>query len=510
MNGARLRRRWRVNVDVSAALNLVGSLLRYFSLAFLFPAVVAVLHGETPVPFLAATAVTAGVGVGIGALTQGREHVGIREGFLVVSLTWLLGAAAVSLPYVFSAEVQLDRPIDALFEAMSGMTTTGATVLVDYEAVDRSLMLWRQFSQWLGGMGIVVLALAVLPRLRVGGRQLMESETPGPDLDPLAETIRHTARRLWLLYVSLTAILAAILAIFGWTGIDPRMDFYEAVAYAFSTLPTGGFGTDPRSAELFAPASQWVLALFMVIGGANFALLYAAFVRGRPRVLVRDEELRLYVTVLGLASALIAYLLWDGGLFAGEEAVRHGAFQTISVMTTTGFASTDYTTWLAVIPAAALLLVILMFAGASAGSTSGSIKVARHLVIGRVLRRELDQTMHPEYVSPVRLNRRPVDDRTVRAVITFVLIYVGLFVVGSIVLLADAHRTGLELSPFEALAASASALGNFGPAFGFAGPMGSFAPFSDLSKTIMIALMWIGRLEIVPVVALLTRAYWRA
>ena len=178
MNGARLRRRWRVNVDVSAALNLVGSLIRYFSLAFLFPAVVALLHGETPVPFLAATAVTAGVGVGIGALTQGREHVGIREGFLVVSLTWLLGAAAVSLPYVFSAEVQLDRPIDALFEAMSGMTT-GATVLVDYEAVDRSLMLWRQFSQWLGGMGIVVLALAVLPRLRVGGRQLMESETPG-------------------------------------------------------------------------------------------------------------------------------------------------------------------------------------------------------------------------------------------------------------------------------------------------------------------------------------------
>jgi trk/ktr system potassium uptake protein len=510
MTGARLRRRLRVNVDVSAALNLVGALLRYFSVAFVFPTAVAVLHSETPVPFLAAAAITAGAGVGLGALTRGREHVGVREGFLVVSLTWLLGAIAVSLPYVFSTEVQLDHPVDALFEAMSGMTTTGATVIVDYESVDRSLMLWRQFSQWLGGMGIVVLALAILPRLRVGGRQLMESETPGPDIDPLAASIRHTARRLWVLYVSLTGVLAAILAIFGWTGVDPRMDFYEAVAYAFSTLPTGGFGTDPRSAEIFAPASQWVLALFMMIGGINFALLYGAFVRRRPRAVARDEELRLYVTLLALASALIAYLLWDEGLFVGEEAIRHAVFQVISVMTTTGFASTDYATWLPVIPAAALILVLLMFVGASAGSTSGSIKVARHLVIGRVLHRELDQTMHPEYVSPVRLNRLSVDERGVRAVITFVLIYVGLFVLGTILLLADAHRTGLELSPFGALAASASALGNIGPAFGFAGPMGSFAPFSDLSKTIMIALMWVGRLEIIPVVALLTRAYWRA
>jgi trk system potassium uptake protein TrkH len=510
MKEGRLLPRLAVNVDVSASLNLVGTLLRYFSLAFVFPTIVALLHSETPVPFLAAIGVTAGAGVAIGALTQGAEHVGVREGFLVVSLTWFLGAVAVSLPYVFSSEVQLDHPIDALFEAMSGMTTTGASVLVDYESVDRSLMLWRQFSQWIGGMGIVVLALAVLPRLRVGGRQLMESETPGPDIDPLSATIRLTARRLWRLYVALTAVLAAILAIFGWTGIDPRMDFYEAVAYAFSTLPTGGFGTDPRSAEIFAPASQWVLALFMTIGGINFALLYAALVRRRPRAVVRDEELRLYVALLALGSALITYLLWDAGLFVGEEAIRHAVFQTVSVMTTTGFASTDYAVWLPVVPAAAMILVLLMFAGASAGSTSGSIKVARHLVVGRILRRELDQTMHPEYVAPIRLNRLTVDERAVRAVITFVLIYVGLFVAGSILLLADAHRTGLELSPFEALSASASALGNIGPAFGFAGPMGSFAPFSDVSKTIMIALMWIGRLEIVPVVALATRAYWRA
>ena len=370
--------------------------------------------------------------------------------------------------------------------------------------------MWRQFTQWFGGMGIIVLALAVLPRLRVGGRQLMESEAPGPEVEALAASIRDTARRLWLLYVALTALLIAILAVFGWSGIDERMSLFNAVAYAFSAMPTGGFGIDPRSLEGYAPASQWVLALFMTLAGANFALLYRAFVRRKPVALVRDEEFRLYVGLLALASAVLAAILWDAGISEGEEAIREAVFQTVSIMTTTGFASTDFNEWLAVAPAAAMLIVALMFPGGSAGSTSGSIKVVRHLVIGRVLKRELDQAMHPEYVSPVRLNRVAVDERTVRAVIAFVLLYVGIFVIGALLLLLDAHRVDLELSPFDALAASATTLGNVGPAFGFAGPMGSFEPFSDVSTGIMTGLMWMGRLEIVPVVALLTRAYWRA
>jgi trk system potassium uptake protein TrkH len=203
-------------------------------------------------------------------------------------------------------------------------------------------------------------------------------------------------------------------------------------------------------------------------------------------------------------------ILWDAGISSGEEAIRQAVFQTVSIMTTTGFASTDFATWVVAAPAAAMLIVALMFPGGSAGSTAGSIKVIRHLVIGRVLRRELDQTMHPEYVSPIRINRLPVGERTVRAVIAFVLLYVGIFVVGAVLLLLDAHRVGLDLTPFDALAASATTLGNVGPAFGFAGPMGSFEPFSDVSTGIMTGLMWIGRLEIVPIVALLTRAYWRA
>jgi trk system potassium uptake protein TrkH len=225
---------------------------------------------------------------------------------------------------------------------------------------------------------------------------------------------------------------------------------------------------------------------------------------------VRDEEFRLYVGLLVASSLLLAAILWDAGLHAGEDAFRTGAFQAVSIMTTTGYGSTDFAAWVATVPAAAMILVALMFPGGSAGSTGGSIKVVRHLVIGKVLRRELDQTLHPEYVAPVRINRFTVEERTVRAVIAFVLLYVGIFVVGSVLLLLDAHRVGLELSPFDAIAASATTLGNVGPGFGFAGPMGSFAPFSDVSKGIMISLMWIGRLELLPVIVLFTRAYWRA
>jgi trk system potassium uptake protein TrkH len=509
MRAGHRHRPW-IGVEVGAALNLIGALLRYLSLAFLLPTGLALAYSEPVWPFVAAGAITAGVGFGLEAVTRGGERVGVREGFLVVALTWLLGAVAVSLPYVFSPEEQLSNPLDAFFEGMSGLTTTGSSVLVDVEALDRSLLMWRQFTQWLGGMGIIVLALAVLPRLRVGGRQLMESELPGPELEALSASIRDTARRLWLLYVGLTGALVLALAAIGWAGADEEMGLYEAVAHAFTTMPTGGFGTESGSLEAFAPVSQWVIVAFMVLAGANFALLYRALVRRKPGALVHDQELRLYLGLLVVVAATLVTVIWDAGIAGGEAAIRTGVFQVVSIMTTTGYATADFNEWLVAAPATALLLVALMFPGGSAGSTAGSVKIVRHLVIGKVLRRELDQTVHPEYVTPVRVNRTVVDERTVRAVIAFVLLYVGLFVAGAVLLLLDAHRVDLALSPFDAIAASATTLGNVGPGFGFAGPMGSFEPFSDVSKGIMIVLMWVGRLEIVPVVALLTRAYWRA
>jgi trk system potassium uptake protein TrkH len=505
---ARVRRAGRLSVavDVSASLNLVATMVKYLGLSVLFPTAIALIYSEPVWPFLLAGAITIGFGAGLERVTSGAARVGVREGFLVISLTWLLAAGVGALPYVLSGDEQLGHPIDAYFEAMSGFTTTGASIATDLPDLSRSLAMWRQFTQWLGGMGIIVLALAILPRLRVGGRQLLEAELPGPEFEQLAARIRDIARRLWILYVALTAIEALALAVVGWTGIDKQMDLFNAVAHALTTMPTGGFSPEARSIEAFGAVSQWVIVLFMIVAGMNFALTYRALVRRDPRAIPRDEEFRLYLGLLALGAAILAVEVWTEGIAAGEAGVRTAVFQAVSIMTTTGYASADFAGWTTL---AAMTLVGLMFAGGSAGSTSGSIKVVRHLLLGRILRRELHQTLHPELVVPVRMNRRVVDERTLRAIEVFILLYVGIFVVGTGLLAFDAARTGLELSAIGAVAASATTLGNVGPALGFAGPMGSFAPFSDFSKLVMVALMWLGRLEVIPIVVLFTRAYWR-
>jgi trk system potassium uptake protein TrkH len=508
--GARLRasalRRPRPGVDVGAALNLVARFLTYFSAAFLFPTFVAVGYGERPWPFLAAAGITLAIGLGLRRATAGGESIGVREGFLVVSLTWALTAWAVAIPYMLG-EPQLRNPVDAYFEAMSGMTTTGASVLTDIPALDRSMQMWRQVSQWFGGMGIVVLALAILPRLRVGGgRQLVESEMPGPEYEPLTATIRETARRLWLVYVGLTGLMVLVLAVFGWTGLDPLMSEFQAAAHAFTTLPTGGFSPQPRSIEPFAAATQWVIALFMTLAAANFVLHYRLVVRRASPF--RDEEFRVYLAILGVASLVLFLELAGKGFYDwGEAALRHATFEVASMMTTTGYASADYTLWT---PLAAMILVGVMLVGGCAGSTGGAIKVVRWLLVGKLLRRELDQTIHREAVVPVRLNNRVVDERTLRAILAFAVLYLVLFLLGALVISIESARAGLEVGAFDAIGAAATTLGNVGPGFGFAGPMGSFDPFSPFAKSVMILLMWAGRLEIIPVAVLLTRRYWRA
>jgi trk system potassium uptake protein TrkH len=500
-------RREAIGVDVKSALALVGTNVKYLSVAPVFPAVLAIAYSEPPWPFLVATATGVGFGVAVERLGRGRETIGVREGFLVVSLTWLAAAGLCALTYVVSGEDQLSRPVDAYFESMSGFTTTGATVLTNVEALPQSLVMWRQMSQWLGGMGIIVLAVAVLPRLRVGGRQLLESELPGPEIEQLTTRIRDTARRLWILYFALTVAMTLLLAGYGWTGIDPEMDWFEALAHAFTTLPTGGFSTEARGMEPFAAATHWTTTLFMVIAGANFALMYRSLARRRPGVLFRDDELRLYLALLILATLVVATTLAGDDIYRGEAAFRHAAFQVVSTMTTTGAASVDFNTW----PLLTLVILIgLMFIGGSAGSTAGSVKVVRHLLMSKILRRELDQTVHPEIVSRVRLNRVAVDERILRAISGFILLYIGLFIAGTLALVVDANRVGLDLRLIDAVAAAATTLGNVGPALGIAGPMGSFEPYSDFSKLVMIALMWLGRLEIIPIVVLFTRNYWRA
>jgi trk system potassium uptake protein TrkH len=501
------RPRQRLAIELRGSLGLIGTLVKWLGLAPLFPAVLAVGYGDPVLPFVVAAAVAGVTGFVLERIGRGAGPVvGTREGYFVVASTWLLAALLGAIPYLLSTDPELSRPMDAVFESMSGFTTTGASILSDVEALDPSLAMWRQFTQWLGGMGIIVLALAVLPRLRVGGRQLLEAELPGPEVDELGSRIRQTARRLWGLYVALTVLQALVLAVFGWTGVDDRMSPFEAVAHAFTTMPTGGFSTEARSIELYAAPTQWVIVAFMVVAGANFALTYRALVRRRVRTVIRDEELRLYAIFLVIGSALLVLVLETEELAGSASAVRTGVFQAVSVLTTTGYATADFNTWTTL---ALVTIVALMFVGGSAGSTGGSIKVVRHLVLGRALRRETRLAVHPELVEPVRLNGQTVGERTIRAVIAFVLLYVGVFVVGAGVLAVDTAIQGPDVRPIHLIAAAATTLGNVGPALGSAGPEGNFSQFSDISKGTLVALMWMGRLELLPVLVLFTKSYWR-
>jgi trk system potassium uptake protein TrkH len=500
----------RTAIDVGSALDLVGGVLKWLAPAFLAPALVAVGYGEPFWSFLVAGAITGTAGLALDQIT-GEKHgaaVTPRESFLVVALIWLLVPIFGALPFILDGGPQLSRPVDAYFEAVSGFTATGATLVSKVEALNRSMLFWRQLTHWLGGMGIIVLAVAILPRLRIGGRQLLQSELAGPtEIEQLGDTIRQTARRLWRLYIALTAIAIASLGFLSITNLDQELTLFDAVGHALSVVSLGGFSTRTVSAAAFAPITQYVLLVFMIIAGINFLRLYRFFVQRRVDVLAKDEELRLYLALIVVGTILIAIEVIGGGVEHGEAGIRHSLFQATAILTTTGFATTDYAVWG---PLATVTLLLLMFSGASAGSTGGGIKIVRHLLMFKLVERELEQTVHREVIVPIRVNRRVIDEKALRSAIVFVLLYLLTFAVGALGLVADARRAGEDLSAFDAFGAAAACLGNVGPAFGFAGPYGSFAPFSDLSTWICTVLMWLGRVEIIPVAVVLTRTYWRS
>jgi trk system potassium uptake protein TrkH len=285
------------------------------------------------------------------------------------------------------------------------------------------------------------------------------------------------------------------------------MSLYQATAHAFSTVSIGGFSTEEESLAAFGAVTQWTVLVLIVVAGINFLRLYLVFVRRNVEAVARDDEFRLYLAFIAAGSALLLAEVLGGGIASGEEGMRSAIFQAVSIMTTTGFATADYTLWG---PLAEVTLLVLMFIGASAGSTGGSIKVVRHLLMFRIIRRELEQTVHREVVMPVRLTGSVVDERALNGVVAFIVLYIGLFALGGLGLVVDARRVAAEVGSFEALGAAAACLGNVGPAFGFAGPFGSYESFDDLSTGVLTGLMWLGRLEIIPVAVLATRSYWRA
>ena len=498
-----------VRVDVWTPVALTGKVVTWLALSLVVPLGVAAAYGETDafVAFGLTIAVALALGLGLGRLTD-ETDLGAREALLMVGLTWVVVSLVGALPYVLAGNGTVSTPVNALFESMSGFTTTGATVMADisFEVHSRSLLLWRQETQWLGGMGIVVLAVAILPELSVGGAQLMDTEAPGPGLEKLTPRIAQTARVLWILYLGLTALEIAVLYGLHLGGLAPRMDLYNAVAHGLTTMPTGGFSPEARSIEAFSAAVQWVIVPFMVAAGANFALFWR-LTTGELRALDRDPEFRFALGVMGATSALVAGLLLVGpeiDLGVGP-ALRHAVFQVVSITTTTGYASTDFVAWG---EAAQFVLLAAMFVGGSAGSTGSAVKMVRWLVILKSLRRELTTTVHPDAISPVRLGGRALDERSVRGIYAFTLLYLVVFVVGTIALFVDSARIGLELTALGAMSAVAATLGNVGPGFGVVGPMENYLAFSPVAKLGMVFLMLLGRLELVPLLVLLTRQFW--
>jgi trk system potassium uptake protein TrkH len=530
-----------VRVDYRASLSLVGSVLKYLTVPLLLPLAVALAYGESVVPFVLTMVVTAALGVGLESLRPDPD-LRPREGFLMVALTWFAVALVSTIPFLVEAwgvpgvvpatapESTLRNPVNALFESMSGITTTGATVLgqISTDAHGHGIMLWRQLIQWLGGMGIVVLAVAILPELSVGGAQLMDAEAPGPGIEKLTPRIAETARALWGAYLGFTILEIVLLYGLHVGGLAPNMGPYNAVAHGLTTMPTGGFSPEARSIEAFSAAVQWVIIPFMLAAGTNFALFWHGLT-GNPKQILEDAEFRVYVGVIAVFTAIMAGLLHGGsfveaapagGTFdaayldgvtsaiAGqwEPAVRHALFQALAIVTTTGYASIDFNAWS---PALQYLLLFAMFIGGSAGSTGGGIKIVRWYVILKSVRRELYTTGHPDAVRPVRLGGQTLDERAIRGIYAFTTLYLVIFAVSAGLLFLDSVRAGYTLSILEAVSAAASTLGNVGPGFGAVGPMGSYIGFSAASKLYMVALMWIGRLEILPVLVLLTPEYWR-
>jgi trk system potassium uptake protein TrkH len=517
-----MKNRWgSIRVDWRAVLALVGRVLKWLTTALGFPLLVALGYGE----FDAASVflVTMAIAL-VGGLALERfdhdPHLGAREALLIVVLTWVAMAFVGALPYVLAGHGTLANPINALFESTSGFTTTGATVMGDisFETHSRSMLLWRQETQWLGGMGIVVLAVAILPELSVGGAQLLDAEAPGPEFEKLTPRIAETARALWLIYLGFTVLEIGLLYALHLAGLAPNMGLYNAVAHGLTTLPTGGFSPEARSIEAFSAVVQWVIIPFMVAAGVNFALFWRALT-GELGALQRDSEFRVYVGVIAAITAILSILLFTGvglrsappnvGVLPGNGAnsIRHALFQAAAIVTTTGYASLDFNTWG---PVAQYFLLAVMFVGGSAGSTGSAIKIVRWLVILRSIRRDLFSTIHPDAVAPVRLGGRSLNERAVRGIYGFTILYFVIFGIGTALVFLESTRIGLSLSVLETMSAVAATLGNVGPGFGAVGPMNSYLLFSAPTKAFMVLLMLLGRLELFPLLVLLTRSYWQS
>lgn len=421
---------------------------------------------------------------------RSKSNLGKREAYIIVSMSWVVISLFGTLPFILSGEIPSFT--DAFFETMSGFTTTGASVLNDIEAVSKGVLFWRSMTHWIGGMGIIVLSLAILPLLGVGGVQLFTAEVPGPTPDKLHPRITGTAKRLWAIYVIFTFV-ETIMLMFG------GMNLFDALCHSFGTMATGGFSTQNASVAEYSPYIQYVITAFMALAGINFTLHYFAL-HGNFKKVLKNEEFKYFIALLVGAIALITLILVTQSDTGFEKSFRDAAFQVVSIVTTTGFVSYDYTLW----PAFVIFLIfLLMFTGGSAGSTGGGMKAIRHLILFKAGNVELKKLVHPRAFIPVRYNGKAVHESIIFNIMAFFLFYMFIFAFGAIVMAA----IGLDFK--SAIGASIASLGNIGPGIGSVGPVDNYASIPGIGKWFLSFLMLLGRLELFTVLVVLSPGFWK-
>ncbi len=473
--------------------NILGFLLAIEGLFMMLSIPVALIYHETDALdfFISGLITVMAGGISWGLTRDAEKSISKRDGYIIVSLGWILFSVFGSLPFVFTGAIP--SYTDAFFETISGFTTTGASILSDIESLSHGVLFWRSLTQWLGGMGIIVLSLAVLPLLGIGGMQLFVAEVPGPSPDKLHPRIRGTAKRLWVIYTVFT-LAETLLLVLG------KMDLFDAINHSFTTMATGGFSTKQASIAYWnSPYIHYVVTFFMFVAGTNFTLSYFALHLRFDKVF-RNEEFRFYLGFVVIFTLVIAFAMWLTMNVGVEQAFRDTLFQVVSIMTTTGFVTSDYQSW---IPILGILIFLLMFFGGSAGSTGGGVKIMRVVLLFKNSALELKRLIHPNAVIPVRFNRQAVEPHIITNVLAFVSFYI-LTIVASMVVMS---AMGYDLD--TSAGAVAATLGNIGPGIGEVGPVENYAHIPDFGKWFLSFLMLIGRLELFTVLVLFSPDFWR-
>ena len=476
-------------MNIKLVLKLVGRVLLMEAAALALPLLVAVLYRESPLPFLLSIALVAAIGFALSALPA-RQQFFAREGFVAVGLIWIFTGLVGSLPFLFSG--WFATPMDAIFESCSGFTTTGATILTEIESLPKGILFWRAFTHWLGGMGVLVLATAIVPKLGIRSHYLTQAETPGPVFSKLVPKQSQTSKILYTMYFALTALEVLCLKIAG-------MPLYDSLIHSFSTAGTGGFSNRNASVGAYGSAAiDIIITIFMLLFSINFTAYFLILTK-KWREALASDELRFFLAVVAGATAVLT--ISNLGVYSGVwESLRYTVFQVASIISTTGFGTADFALWPQF---SQMIIVLLMFCGACAGSTGGGMKCSRVLLLLRAVRREVHRITHPRCVEVVKLDGKLVSEATLHSLLVFLGAYVMTIFSAALLISLDGQSFAVSFS------AALTCVSNVGPGLEAIGPSGNFAAFSGLSKGVMSLCMIVGRLEIFPILVLLSPSSWR-